>query len=238
MKITNREIIVSIAIIAIMFIIGFFISDIILDDVNDRNAEYQKAVHIEDSELFQYGMDTNIGNAFVYGDLEAVDTVTFDEIGGEYMYVEKIKEKHTLHTRTYTVRVGNSTQVRTQTYWSWDRVGSEEVKCKEIKFCGIVFESNKIDFPSTEYVDMIKESSRIRYKYYGVPIKHTGTVYTKLSDNTISDHSKFFEDFSIEQALDSCTADFEIIMFWIAWLILAGGCVVGFYYLDNRWLEN
>lgn len=41
--------------------------------------------------MFQYGKDTNVGNAFVYGDLKAVDTVTYPEIGGEYMYVEKSK---------------------------------------------------------------------------------------------------------------------------------------------------
>src|SRR5699024_9745301 len=108
MEITKREIIASIAIVAIMFVIGFFISDKITDYENDKNAEYQKAIHIEDSELFQYGMDTNIGNAFVYGDLEAVDTVTYPEIGGEYMLVEKVKEKYTMHTRTYMVRVGKT----------------------------------------------------------------------------------------------------------------------------------
>ena len=93
MKVTKREIIINIAITAVMLIIGFFISGKITDMQNDKNAEYQKAVHIEEPELFQYGMDTNVGNAFVYGDLQAVDTVTFDEIGGEYLYVEKVKEK-------------------------------------------------------------------------------------------------------------------------------------------------
>lgn len=92
MEITKREIIISISISVVMLIIGLFISGKITDIQNDRNAEYQKAVHIEDSELFQHGMDTNIGNAFVYGDLRAVDAVTFDEIGGKYLYVEKIKE--------------------------------------------------------------------------------------------------------------------------------------------------
>ena len=91
MEITKREIIISISISAVMLIIGLFISGKITDIQNDRNAEYQKAVHIEDSELFRHGMDTDIGNAFVYGDLQAVDAVTFDEIGGEYLYVEKLK---------------------------------------------------------------------------------------------------------------------------------------------------
>ena len=90
MKITKREKIASIAIVSVMMIVGFFISSKITDYQNDKNAEYQKAVHIEDPELFQYGMDTNIGNAFVFGKLEAVDAVTFDEIGGAYLWIEKI----------------------------------------------------------------------------------------------------------------------------------------------------
>lgn len=238
MEITKREIIISIAIAAVMLTIGFFIYGKITDDQNDKNAEYQKAVHIEDSELFQYGMDTNVGNAFVYGDLRAVDVVTFDEIGGEYLYVEKVKEKHTLHTRTYTVKVGKTTKVRTETYWTWDEVNRENKQSLEIMFCGVVLPSIKVEIPDTEYIDTIKESSEIRYKYYGTPIKHTGTVYTKLSDGTILNNSRFFKDYTIEQALDSCTSGVGNVMFWALWIVLTVGAVVGFCYLDNRWLED
>lgn len=238
MEVTKREIIISIAVVAIMLIIGFSISGKIIDAQNDKNAEYQKAVHIEDSELFQYGMDTNVGNAFVYGDLKAVDVVTFDEIGGEYLYVEKVKEKHTLHTRTYTVKVGKTTTVRTETYWTWDEVNRENKQSLEIMFCGVVLPSIKVEIPDTEYIDTIKESSEIRYKYYGTPIKHTGTVYTKLSDGTILDNSRFFKDYTIEQALDSCTSGVGNVMFWALWIVLTVGAVVGFCYLDNRWLED
>lgn len=238
MEVTKREIIISIAIAAVMLTIGFFIYGKITDAQNDKNAEYQKAVHIEDSELFQYGMDTNVGNAFVYGDLKAVDAVTFDEIGGEYLYVEKVKEKHTLHTRTYTVKVGKTTTVRTETYWTWDEVNRENKQSLEIMFCGVVLPSIKVEIPDTEYIDTIKESSEIRYKYYGTPIKHTGTVYTKLSDGAILDNSRFFKDYTIEQALDSCTSGVGNVMFWALWIVLTVGAVVGFCYLDNRWLED
>ncbi len=238
MKVTKREIIISIAITAVILIIGFFISGKITDAQNDKNAEYQKAVHIENSELFLYGMDTGVGNAFVYGDLQAVDTVTFDEIGGEYLYVEKVKEKHTRHTRTYTVKVGKTTQVRTETYWTWDEVNRENKQSLEIMFCGVVLPSIKVEIPDTEYIDTIKESSEIRYKYYGTPIKHTGTIYTQLSDGTILDNSRFFKDYTIEQALNSCTSDVGNVMFWALWIALTVGTVIGFYYLDNRWLED
>ncbi len=242
MEITKREIIASIAIVAIMLVIGFFISDKITDYENDKNAEYQKAVHIEDTELFQYGMDTNIGNSFVYGDLEAVDTVTYPEIGGEYIYVEKVEEHYNMHTRqvahTRTVNGKTQTYYTTEIYYSWDYAGSEEQRAKEIKFCGIVLPSNKISLPSTDHIDTIKESSHIRYKYYGIPTKHTGTIYTKLSDGTISDDSRFFEDYTIDEALDSCTSGIANIIFWVVWVIMTGGLVAGFYYLDNWWLED
>lgn len=239
MEITKREIVAGVVIIAFMMIVGFFISDNITDWQNEHNTKYQKAIHINgDTELFQYGMNTNVGNAFVHGDLIAVDSVTYDEIGGEYMYIEKVKERYTMHTRTYTVRVGKTTQIRVQTYWTWDRVGSEEIKCNEIKFCGIIFKSNKIKLPSSQYVDTIKESSRIRYKYYGVPIKHTGTIFTKLADETISENTMFYKDKSIDEVLEDETYVGLNIAFWVVWIILTAILTFGFYYLDNRWLNS
>lgn len=148
MEITKREIIASIVIISILLIIGFFISESITNSQNDKDSEYIKATHIEDQELFQYGMDTNIGNTFVYGDLIAVDTVSYPEIDGEYMYVKKIKEKYTRHTRTVTktktVNGKTKTYTETEIYWSWDMINSENKTCKEITFCGITFPTSKI----------------------------------------------------------------------------------------------
>lgn len=98
-EITEREILASISIIAVMILVGILISGKISEYLMDKNEKYNKAVKIESQEMFQYGMDTNVGNAFVYGDLKAVDTVTYPEINGEYMYVEKVKERYTMHTR-------------------------------------------------------------------------------------------------------------------------------------------
>ena len=193
--ITKREVIASFVIIAFMMIVGFFISDNITDWQNEQNAKYQKALHIENNkDMFQYGMDTNVGNAFVYGDLTALDPVSYDEIDGEYMYIEKVKEQYTKHTRRVSYTVDGKTRYRTETYWTWDWAGSEDKKCKNINFCGVTFDSNKIDMPSQHLIDTIKESSHIRYKYYGVSTSHTGTIFTKLADESISDNTKFYEN--------------------------------------------
>lgn len=240
-EITKREILASISIIAVMILFGILISSKISECQMDKNEIYNKAVKIESQEMFQYGMDTNVGNAFVYGDLKAVDTVTYPEIGGEYMYVEKIKEQYTMHTRqvahTRTVNGKSQTYYTTETYWTWDKVGSEDIKCKEILFCGVIFTSNKIDLPGTDYIDTIKESSHVRYKYYGVDTEYKGTIFTDLRDKIISDNTSFYNNLTIDETIERLESDFPIIIFWIFWVILIGGMVFGFYYLDNRWLD-
>lgn len=249
MEITKREIIVSIAITAVMLIIGFIISGKITDYENDKNAEYQKAVHITNSELFQYGMETNVGNAFVYGEIEPVDTVTFEEIGGEYLYVEKIEEWYERHERKVIKKDKNGKKyTEIEVYYKWETKSRESKHADEIEFCQTVFPYGKIRIPSKQYIDTISggkewswrsgERVKVRFKYYGVSANHTGTIYTRLADNTISDNTPFYEDCTIEQSLERCTSGGGNVIFWVVWIILTFACVYGFCYLDNKWLEG
>lgn len=235
MEITKREIIASISIIALMLIFGVILSGKISEGIMDSNEKYNKAIKIEDEELFKYGMSTNIGNAFVYGDLEIIDPVTYPEIGGEYSYVEKVKERYTMHTRR--VKVGKT--YTTQTYWTWDRVGSEDIKSQKAIFLGVKFDYSKFKTLDNSYITTIKESSRIRYKYYGSPIKATGTIFTSLQDNSIDNNIKLYENKNIEETYEYLQEGFGLMfLFWILWLSLTSTCVYGFYYLDNNWLNS
>ncbi len=238
-EITKREILASISIVAIMLLIGVFIAGKISDYQLDKNEKYNKAVKIETQELFEYGMRTNVGDAFVYGRLEAIDTVTYPELDGEYMYIEKIKELYTEHTEiVYEYdENGNVIDSHENSYWTWDRVNSEKRSCREISFLGHAFPSDKIRLPSVNYVGTIKESSYVRYKYYGVGTKFTGTIFTELKENTITDNSSFYQNMTIEETVEYLEINFIIWVFWVFWVILIGACVCGFYYIDNKWLE-
>lgn len=240
MEITKREILVSISIVAVMIAVGFLISGKISEHEMDKNEKYNKAVKINSQELFRHGMDTSVRDAFVYGELKAVDTVTYPELGGEYMYVKKVKEIYTQHTRTVTTVDGNGrTHTTTQTYWSWDAVSSEDIKCKEITFCGVKFPSNKVALPSKKYINTVNESYYVRYNYYGIGTSYTGTIYTKLMNGTISDNSRFFENSNIEETISYLETESKggVILFWIFWIAATAALVYGFCYLDNNWLE-
>lgn len=240
-EITKREILVSVSIIAIMLLVGVIIAGKISDSQLDKNEKYNKSIKIETSDLFEYGMRTNAGNAFVYGDLQAVDAVTYPELNDSYMYVKKVKEKYTMHTRivshTTTVNGKSHTYYTTQVYWTWDAIGSEEKICKEVSFLGHVFESQKIKFPDYQHIDTINESGHIRYQYYGVAIKNTGTIFTALKDKTISDNTPFYQNMDIAETLKHLESNIWTLVFWIVWVILIIVLIFVFYYIDNKWLE-
>lgn len=235
MEITKREVIASITIVAIMLLLGFVISGKISEKIMDKNEIYNKALKIEDTELFKYGMNTNVGNAFIYGELEAVDTVSYPEIDGEYMSLEKKKEVYTMHTK----RVKSGKSYVTRTYWTWDYAGKETLQSNKVKFKGVEFNSSKIILPSTNHIKTIKTSSTVRYKYYGSEIKHTGTMFAYLANDDIGESkAPFYKDKDIEQTYSYViNSGFKIIIFWIIWIALIITIVYKFYYLDNYWLE-
>ncbi len=240
-EITKRELLVSISILAVLLLIGLLISEKISEYQMDLNEKYNKAVKIETQELFEYGMQTNIGNAFVYGELEAVDSVTYPEIGGEYMYIKKVEEQYTSHVRRvpHVTIVNGKTRARytTEIQHTWDEVKTEELQCSQISFQGVVFPVCKIQMPEKTYITTVQESPEIRYQYYGVRVKFTGTIFTELKDNTISDKTMFYNGSTIESTIERLEINYLTVLFWIVWGIFIFGCIFMFYYVDNRWLE-
>ena len=238
--ITRREILASVSIIAILILFGILISNKISDYQMDKMEKYNKAIKIDRQDLFEYGMKTNIGNSFVYGDLEAIDTVGFDDVQGRYMSVTKVKERYTKHTRlvTRTRRVGKTTQTytTTETYWTWDAIEKWHEECKKVKFLNVEFDYGQVYKPNEEYITTIQGGYRIRYKYYGSPIKTSGTLFAKLENSTIND-TKFFNNKTIEQTMEHLETINLVVGFWIVWIILSGVIVFAFYYIDNDWLE-
>lgn len=241
MEITGREVLFSVVIVCIMLVFGIIISGNINDSIMGQCQEYDTALQINnDKELFEYGMRTNIGNAFVYGDLKAVDTVTYPEIGGSYSWVKKVKEEYTRHTKTVTDydEDGEPVGSHTEVYWTWDEVCSWSKHSKKISFLDVEFNYGAIEFPYSNYITTQKTSSHIRYVYYGTGTKFIGTLYAILKDNTI-DRTNFYDSMPINETIECLKFGLKasIVLFWIAWVLLTAGCVAVFYYLDNCWLE-
>lgn len=238
MEITKREIIASISIVSILLILGMFISGYISEDHIDYKERMNKAIKIEDSELFKYSLDTNVGDIMIYGELKALNPVSYPELENNYLEVEKVKEVYTMHTRTITTSNGRGgTTTRVQVYWTWDVKGRESKVSDNVEFCGVKFPSTKFILPDRDYITTIKQSSDVRYKYYGSKLNYNGSILANISENNINDHVKFHTNKSIEEVIDSESINIKGVIFWMIWIIFIGFIVYKFCILDNNWLN-
>lgn len=238
MEITKREILVSIGIVAIMIIIGLFIDNKVSEYILDDNEQYYKALQIDSEDIFRYSMDTNIGNAFVHGKLEAVEPVSYQEIDGQYLYIKKIKEEHRMHTKTVTSVVNGKRHTRTETYWSWDQVDSEYKQADKVKLLNQEFSTSQFDIPTGSYISTINESSKVRYKYFGYPANSTVTIFANLQNGNIANNNiDIYQDLSINQVIKQLEKNQYItFIFWIVWLVLTGAIIYYFCEDKNSWL--
>lgn len=236
---TAREIIFSIIIFSVLIVIGFKISDCIKDGINDNNDIYNKALKIENSEEFKYGMKTNIGNAFVSGKLICLDPVEDPRgyLKDLYSKITITKEIYQQHTETYTTTDSKGkVHTHTRVYYSWDKVSGKSYECNSYEFAGVKFNTKKLKVKETKY-EATNTIGHVRYIYRTAPLEMEGSIFTNLSDNTISDNTKFVRDMNVQELYeDKLQSQDSVILFWIIWCIIICGIIFGFIYLDNNWL--
>lgn len=250
MRVKKREILFSVIIVLVMIFIGIFVSDAILQGAVSKSESYRTATIIESADQFYYGMDTNFGNALVYGEVSSNSSVTYDEIGGGFIYIEKNKEEYTMHTRTVTKTDSNGKEhTETEVYYTWDYVWSDRRHVEEITFHGRTFPYESIELPVERLnldsvgvdnsLNYIYDGSDDRYYYNVVLMPMTGTIYTSLYDGTINDSSALFLDMTPEQVIDHMEKNETIytVGFWVIWVLLSSGAVCAFLYLENKWLD-
>lgn len=240
MEITKREIIASITILAVLFIIGLVCSDKLSDIQEDKEAKYNKALKIYSEDTFKYSMKTNVGNAFIEGELQAKDPIVYNKIKGEYIVLQRVQEEYTRHTKevTTTDSKGNKT-TSTKVYWTWDTINNEIFKSTEVTFMGETFKLSLLEELNTSYLTTKIDGYNLRSKYYGFPNKSKVTLFSNLKNNSISKGTKVF-DTNIKDTLKNLKSNIDtyLVFFWVLWSILAFLIIFLFYYAENDWLNK
>ena len=242
MEITKREVIASIAIVALMLTIGFPISEKIRQGLLEDYQVYDTAVRMDDKELFEYGMETDIGSAFVYGELKALDPVSYLEVSGEYSYIKKEQQEYRNHPKKvekeYTDSKGKKhKKIVEEDHWTWDTMRTESKKATRISFLDIEFAYEKIPFPSSHQIKIVNTGYHKRNVYYGTDTEFQGTIFTSLKENTIND-TNFYVNKTILQTIESLETGIELVIFWIIYIFVIVGVVFFFFYFENKWLNK
>ncbi|HBG6414428.1 TPA: hypothetical protein KQW95_003596 [Clostridioides difficile] len=261
-EITKREFLVSIIIACMMIVLGFFIDDKVQSKFLEDNERYYKATKTNnDKDLFDYAMETSAGDSLISGRFKSVDSVSIEELKGDYWFIERTEEKYTMHTRVVTTKdsKGHSHKY-TETYWTWDYHDSIEKKCNKFNFMGKEFDAKVITNLSKERLALKKDifknnnlkikgnyayiNNKRRYYYEVIPKEFNGTMYANLKNNTIANPAdkniKVFKGESIQNVLENnnFNTGFFKVVFWIIWILITTIIIYVFYYLKNDWLED
>ena len=237
--ITYRELIVSVAIVFIMLIIGNVISGNVVRKSLEDKQKYNTAISIDSENMFDYGLRTNVGNAFCQGKLTALDTVSDSMIRGEWMSIYREEEHYNQHVRTVTRTDGKGhTYAAIEIYYSWDFYDSETKHCNKVSFLGKEFDYDNISF-SNRYLETVSSGSRVRFKFYVKDTQYDGTLFTNIDNKTIN-NSQFYPNKDIEQAKADLisSAGHRVVIFWVVWIVITVVIVFVFYVAKNRWLED
>lgn len=245
MEITKREILFSTLIVSIMVGIGIWISTPIISRVTRSALETASSVAVSDPEKFGYIRRTDAGRFLAEGTLYSNDTITLPELPGQYSKVEKVKERYTLHTEIYTTTDSKGhVHTHTRTYYSWDRIGSEEYETEDFTFLGEVFTGKEIHYRiSTRQDTIIKEKhfwkDDIRYVYYTAPLNTYGVLSGTAQNREWKDLS-FSKGTTIEKIIGASERDIKSapIVFWILWTLLIALVVFLFYRGEYEILEK
>lgn len=113
---------------------------------------------------------------------------------------------------------------------------TESKTATKISFLDVEFAYGKIPFPSSHQIGIVKTGYHRRNVYYGTETEFKGTIFTSLKENTIN-NTNFCKNQTIAETIEYLEAEYEIVIFWVLWILLIIGLVIIFYYLENKWLD-
>ena len=237
--ITLRELIFSVFIIGMLTVVGFLIDTRIESNVNNSNMKYRQAPDILTDSEFQHGIKTNIGDAFVNGKFESVDSVSYGKVDGEYLFIRITEQEYRMHTVHYTT-TDNKGHVHhhTRHYWSWDTINSTSKNAKKVKYCGVEFDYDKFSYLFIGSNSTIIDTGfNLREIIETIPTNFNASVFGTLKNKSILGKPELHECSAVALR-NHYIVEHASMVFWIVWSIFILFVVVGFFVIDNVWLEN
>lgn len=241
---TLRELVFSVLIVGVMVLVGFFVSEVIERKVNDSNLRYNQAVALLTNDEFKHALDTDVGYVFGNGRLVADSPVKNKHLEGEYLSVYVEHQQYRKHTRRVAYTVTDSkgrthTRYRTETYWSWDTMSRSSDHSPTVTYCGVKFPYNKFG-----YDWMGSDTTRHSTGFHArdvvtvVPKTFIASVFGEAKSKTLVGNGLPLSPMSIEKYRKYLTTSHALSLFWIIWGVVIVFALVGFYVVENDWLED
>lgn len=240
-EVTAREIVVSIIGALLLISMGFIIATTIHDKITERNEPYIKALKVDNNpDLFDHALKTEVGSVLSYGKVKTVKPLTVDNLDGEYLVVQTVKEEYTMHTRSVSYKCGNSTCHRDETYWTWDEYSRSKNIADTIKFLGRDLATEGLKY--NDYMDSSKyfdDGYHKRVHYNTIDANFNASVYGIARTKVLNSIYIYPEETIAKVVEDKTTeADDKVVLFWVIWGIIIALGVGIFIALENPLLNS
>ena len=244
-KITWREALFSVIIIAILYGFGVWISNPLLTKATEKSQKVITAIKVSDNHKFDHIRRTNAGYFLADGNLIANDTIRMEELPGKYSRVKKVKEEYRTHVETYTTTDGKGhTTTHTRVYHSWDAVKHENFETKSYTFLGQRFTKKEINYSCSTTKDTTIYNKKfwgsdVRYVYYTTPVTVFGVMEGTAADKAYKDLN-FRKGTTTKELVERAEKHNHDapIGFWVLWWVMTAAIVFLFVYCENEWLED
>mgnify|MGYP000863538035 CR=1 FL=1 len=209
----SRRTVVAI-IIAVMLVAGAIAGNIGVYNLCNRKVQELQAMPVATTEQ---ELDTIIAsgeeNFIICGIFQADNPVGYPDVGREYIYAKGNREERVRHKRSHT-----SGKIRTTShYYSWDVVGTEEVRCNYISALGLDIPCYTLTIPAgVDKITTVSTGDNKRYVYYGCRDSQLGAILVNRSENGAIREAELYSGMNIQDIVDDYSKQNVrwIIVYW------------------------
>ncbi len=215
------------------------------EDAGYKNqVRYTTAIKAEDATRFNYAVDSQQGNLLVHGNFSTKNEnlVKFEEMNQGFTYVERVKQRYTRHTQTYSCGTSKAPRTCTRVYYSWDRIASDDLYAPKIELYGRTYNANQFKYDEFKNEIDCKDftepneakgwfsskrgcdggkyylDNNNRYYYVTTPQSFSATFLASSMGgglNPVEENAISLKNRSIEQELEF-VGSYKVVAFWVA----------------------
>ena len=207
----------AVMLVALVFVgLGFWFGTLINDGINKKYEDYTSAIQATTPEEFRAAIE-NKQNVIATDKLVANETVTHDELDGEYAYISVSHRQKIMKTRIVTQIVNGKSQSRTEIYYDWQWFGTKTYHGDSFSFMGYEFSYDEVDLPERHIKD-VDYNGFEQDTYYVVDNNVEGTMFVTFKGDSVK--TAFYDDATIEDAIDASDSKLPLVVFIVIWSII------------------
>ena len=196
--------------------LGFWFGTLINEGIDKKYEDYTSAIRATTPEEFRSAIE-NKQNVIATDKLVANETVTHDELDGEYAYISVSHRQKIMKTRIVTQVVNGKSQSRTEIYYEWQWFGTKTYHGDSFSFMGYEFSYDEVDLPERHIKD-VDYNGFEQDTYYVVDNNVEGTMFVTFKNDSVK--TTFYTDSSIEEAIEESHSKVGLVVFIVLWSLI------------------